>query len=366
MTEGQAIAPDQRSKLERLLPAITGSGFELLKVAFTLLVAVLMGAIVIEASGKDAISAYKALFGSALGGGNQIANTLNAATPLIFTAVAAAVAFRAGVFNVGVQGSLYLGAFMAAWVGFTLTTLPPILLVPLCFLGAFLVGGIWCYVPGVLRARLEVNEIVTTILLNYVAIFFTSYLVNHPFRVPGLANAMSEKVVEGARLLRLAPPSQLNLAFILAVLTAFIIAFVISRTTIGFELKSIGDNPLFARWAGMSVPGTIEKIMFLSGAIGGLAGAGQILGVHYRFIANFSPGYTWDGLAIALLVRNSPIGSLFGALLFGILRNGSSTMVVYTDVPRDLLNILVATVIFFAAIDFSFDWLFKRRQEHAE
>ncbi|MFO8035181.1 MAG: ABC transporter permease [Anaerolineales bacterium] len=357
MNAQEAASLTERSKV--FFATFFQRGKGLVKVALTLLLALLMGAIVIELSGKDALSAYKVLFNSALGGRNQIANTLNAATPLIFTAVAIALSFRAGVFNIGIQGSLYLGAFAAAWVGFSLTNVPGVLLIPLCFLAAFIVGGIWCYIPGVLLARLDVNEVVTTILLNYVAIFFTSYLVIYPFRVPGLANAMSEMVVEQARLPRFAPPSQLNLSFILAVLTAFTVGFLISKTTLGFELKSTGDNPLFARWAGMKVPNIIEKIMFLSGAIGGLAGAGQILGVHYRFIANFSPGYTWDGLAIALLVRNSPIGALFGALLFGVLRNGTSTMAVYTDVPRDLLNILIATVIFFSAIEFSLEWFKK-------
>ena len=186
----------------------------ILQTTFTLVVALIMGAIVIEISGKSAVEAYGALFKSSLGSETAIANTLLAATPLIFTSLAAAVGFRAGIFNVGAEGSLYLGGFAAAWVGFTFTKLSAIVVIPLAFLAAAVVGGIWLYIPAVLRSRLKVDELVTTILLNYVAILFTDYLVNGPFLVPGVANAMSEEVSLAARLPRLAPPSQFNLSFI--------------------------------------------------------------------------------------------------------------------------------------------------------
>ncbi len=336
-------------------------GAEFLQVAMTLLLALTMGALVMQLSGKDAIEAYGALFRSALGTRTAVANALLAATPLIFTGLGAAIAFRAGVFNVGVEGSLYIGAFVAAWAGFTFLSTSSIILIPVCFLLAVLVGGFWCYVPGVLKARLKVDEIVTTIMLNYVAILFTSYLVNYPFRVPGLANAMSEEVAPAARLLRLAEPSQLA-----ALAAAFATAFLVRRMTMGFELRSVGDNPLFARWAGMPVPGVIEKVMFLSGALGGMAGAGQALGVNYRFVANFSPGFGFTGIAIALLARNSPLGTVLAALLFGALRSGSATMEIFTDVPRDLISVMEATVIFFAAVQLSLAWLRRRRYEHAE
>jgi simple sugar transport system permease protein len=171
---------------------------------------------------------------------------------------------------------------------------------------------------------------------------------------------MSAEVAPQAQLPRLAPPSQLNVSFILAIIVAFIIAFVVKRMRLGYELRTVGDNPIFSRWSGMPVPAVIEKVMFISGLLGGLAGAGQVLGVNYRFIANFSPGYAFTGMAIALLARYSPLGTLFGALLFGILRSGSATMEIFTDVPRDLITVLEATVIFFAALDISLTWLRRR------
>lgn len=335
--------------------------FEILKIILTLLVALLMGVLVMVLSGKDPFQAYGALFSSALGDPSAIANSLLAATPLIFTGLAAAIAFRAGVFNVGVEGSLYLGAFATAWVGFTFTNLPGWLLIPLCMLVAAGVGGIWSYIPGVMKARLAVDETVTTILLNYVAILYTSYLVNYPFKVPGMANAMSAEVAPTAQLKRFMPGSQFNTGFLIALVAVIVIYFLMKRMNLGFELRSVGDNPIFSKWMGMPTEKIIEKIMFISGLLGGVAGAVQVLGVHYRFAANFSPGFGFTGITIALLARNDPIGVLFASLLFGILRSGSSTMELFTDVPRDLIRVLEATVIFFAAMEISWNWL-RRKQ----
>jgi ABC-type uncharacterized transport system permease subunit len=334
----------------------------LLRTLFTLLIALLMGALVMWVSGKDPLQAYRALLQTSLGSRTAIANSLLAATPILLTAMAAAVAFRAGIFNVGVEGSLYLGGFAAAFVGFTFTDLPGWLIVPLSFLAAGLVGGLWCYFPAVLRSRLQVDELVTTILLNYVAILFTEYLVNGPFLVPGVANAMSPQIVPAARLPRLMPPSQLNSSFLLALAAALVMIYLMTRTKLGYEIRMVGDNPQFARWSGINVAGVIERVMVIGGILGGLAGAGQVLGVHYRFIAGFSAGLAFTGMTVALLVRNSPVGALLAALLFGMLRSGSATMEIMTDVPRDLIRVLEATIIFFAAIEFG-SLLWRRRRE---
>jgi len=336
-------------------------GRETLRIVLTLAMALFTGALIMWLSGKDAFGAYTTLFSAAFGGSLAVADTLLAATPLIFTGLATAVAFRAGVFNVGVEGSLYLGGFAAAWVGFTLTFLPgPLILIAALF-AAGLVGGVWALIPGYLKAKLRVDEIVTTIMLNYVAIHFTSYLVNYPFAVPGLANAMSPVVAPGATLPRLMPPSQLNFSFILALLAVATMAFLLNRTTFGYELRTYGANPLFARWSGMSPASVILKVMLVSGALGGLAGAGQVLGVNYRFVANFSPGYGFDGIAVALLGRNSAWGALLGALLFGALRSGGSTLELMMGIPLELIRILEATIIFFVTAQFTLQWVRRRR-----
>lgn len=335
------------------------------RTVITLLMAFVAGAIIIWVSGKDAGNAYSVLFNSALGNERAIANTLLAATPLIFTGLAALVAFRAGVFNVGVEGSLYLGAFAAAWVGFTFTGLPGLLLILLAFAAAGLVGGLWGMIPGYLKARFKVDEVVTTIMLNYVAILFTDYLVNGPFLVAGMANAMSAEVAPQSQLARIIPRSQWNLSFFVAIGAFLVVWFLMRRLTLGYEIRVLGTNPTFARWSGMPVRRIIVVVMFISGLLGGLAGAGQALGVHYRFVAGFSQGLGFDGIIVALLGRNSPLGVLLAALFFGALRNGGSTMEMFTQIPRDLVDILVALIIFFIAIDVSFGWLRRRHKSAA-
>ncbi|MCC6616654.1 MAG: ABC transporter permease [Anaerolineae bacterium] len=326
----------------------------------TLALAFGAGYVIMQLSGKDALEAYRVIFESAFGTPRALANTLLAATPLIFTGLATLIAFRAGIFNIGVEGSLYIGAFTAAWVGFTFTDLPGVLVVALAFAAGALTGGLWGLIPGYLKARLRVDEIVTTIMLNYVAIRFTDYLVTGPFLVPGMANAMSEQVAPQAELPRLVERSQLNFSFILALIVFALVWLLMSRTSLGYEIKAIGSNPTFARWSGMPVGRIILSVMFISGLIGGLAGAGQVLGVHYRFVSGFSRGYGFDGIVIALVGRNHPLGVLLTALLFGALRNGSSTMEMFTQIPRDLVDVVISLIIFFVAVDISFGWLRRR------
>jgi simple sugar transport system permease protein len=200
-------------------------------------------------------------------------------------------------------------------------------------------------------------------MLNYVAIEFTSYMVQSgPFFVPGMANAMSKTIAKQAQLPRLIKGSQFNATFFLALACVLIVLLIMTRTRLGYETRLIGDNSLFARWSGVLVGATILQVMFLSGALGGLAGAGQVLGVHYNFTARFSRGFGFDGLTIALLARNSPVGVLIGALLFGTLRSGGTTIELFTDVPIDLVDVVQALIIFFVAVDLSLDFLARRRR----
>lgn len=331
-----------------------------LRVVLTVALALVIGAIIIQLSNGNAVEAFEVLFNSAFGNERAIANTLLAATPLIFTGLATMVAFRAGLFNVGVEGSLYLGAFAAAWVGFTFTELPAAVVIPLALVVAGLVGGAWALIPGFLKARLRVDEVVSTIMLNYIAIIFCDYLVTGPFMAPGMSNAMSPEVSAAAQLPRLVERSQLNLAFIVALGVFVIVLLLMRSSTFGFEIRMLGSNPTFARWSGLPVGRTILLVFFVSGFIGGLAGWGQALGVHYRFQSGFSRGFGFDGIVIALLGRNTPVGVLLAALFFGALRSGSSTMEMFTNVPRDLIDILIAVIIFIVAIDIGFGWFRKR------
>ncbi|MBN2303116.1 MAG: ABC transporter permease [Anaerolineae bacterium] len=347
--------------------AWTGVITNLARVVITLEMALLAGGLILELSDKDALDTYRVLFEWGLGTDRARANSLLAATPIIFTGLGTAIAFRAGVFNVGVEGSLYMGALFAAWVGFTFTSLPGLLLIALAFTVGGIAGGLWGLIPGYLKARLRVDEVVTTIMLNYVAIEFTAYMVQSgPFFVPGMANAMSKTISTKAQLPALVKRSQFNSSFLLALACVVVVIFLMNRLRLGYETRMVGDNPLFARWSGIHVGKTILKVMFISGLLGGLAGAGQVMGVHYNFSARFSRGFGFDGMTIALLARNSPVGVLIGALLFGVLRSGGTTIEVFTDVPIDLVDIVQALIIFFVAIDLSLDFLARRRRAAAD
>ena len=335
----------------------------IVRVIFTLALALIIGGAIVQLSGKDALNAYQVLFNSAFGNQVAMANTLLAATPLIFTGLATVVAFRAGVFNVGVEGSLYIGAFAAAWVGFTFTGLSGWALIPLIFIGGGLAGGLWGAIPGYLKARLRVDEVVTTIMFNYIAILLTDYLVTGPFLLEGMSNAMSEEIAPQAHLVRLVPKSQWNATFFVALAAYLFVLLLLRRLTLGYEINALGTNPLFTRWSGMHVGKIIIVVMFISGFIGGLAGSGQVGGVHYRFISGFSPGLGFSGIVVALLGRNTPTGALLAALFFGALRNGGSTMELFTRIPRDLIDILQALIIFFVAIDLSLSWFRFRRKK---
>jgi ABC-type uncharacterized transport system permease subunit len=329
---------------------IDRAGRGLIQILAPFAIGIAVGAIVLMATGRDALGTYGLLAQESLGSPEAIANTLMSATPILFTGLATGLAFRAGVFNIGVEGSLYLGAFAAAWVGFSFVTLPAIVLVPLAVGVGALAGLAWAVLPGLLRGRWRVDEVVTTLMLNYVAILLTSYLVNAWFLAPGVANSMSPLVADQAKLPPLLPGSQVTLAFPVAVVAVVAYGLLFRRTALGYRLRVSGLAPRFAAAAGINIPRTIMVAMLLSGLLGGLAGAFQILGVNYRFIDNFSPGYGFTGIAVALVGRNSAAGILFAALFFGALTNGGGMIQLFSDIPLDLVNVVQGTVMILAVV----------------
>jgi simple sugar transport system permease protein len=315
-------------------------------------VALLVGGLVLALTGRDALGTYRLLVQQAFGSSVAMANTLVATTPILLAGLATAAAFRAGVFTIGVEGSLYLGAFAAAWVGFTFTGLAGIVLVPLALLAAAVAGALWSAPPAILRAWLGVDEVVSTLMLNYVAILLTSYLVNEFFLAPGIANSMSPLVAEQARLPSLLPRTQLTIAFIIALAAAALVAIVFRSTAAGYDLRMAGLSPRFAAATGISLAAVIIGAMLASGLLGGLAGGLQVLGVNYRFIDRFSPGYGFTGIAVALLGRNTALGVLLASLFFGALANGGAMIQLFSDIPIDLINLLQGTVMILAVVQF--------------
>jgi simple sugar transport system permease protein len=315
-------------------------------------VALAVGAAVLAITGRDALGTYRLLLDQAFGSRIAIANTLVATTPILLAGLATAVAFRAGVFTIGVEGSLYLGAFAAAWIGFTFTGLAGAILATLAVVAAAVAGALWSAPPAVLRAWLGVDEVVSTLMLNYVAILLTSYLVNEHFLAPGIANSMSPLVADQARLPALIPQTQLTVAFLVALAVTAIVAVVFRATAPGYDLRIAGLSPGFAAATGISLAAVIIGAMVASGLLGGLAGGLQVLGVNYRFIDRFSPGYGFTGIAVALLGRNTPFGVLLASLFFGALANGGAMIQLFSDIPIDLIILLQGTVMILAVVRF--------------
>ncbi|MBE2274844.1 MAG: ABC transporter permease [Rhodobacteraceae bacterium] len=332
-----------------------------LTILFPVAIVLVIGAAVLLAAGYNPLTVYSDLMTEAFGGQRRIAASLSAATPLIFTGLAAAVAFRVGVFTVGAEGSLYVGALMAAWLGFTLTGLNGWLLAPLCLLAGAAAGMVWMLPPGLMKARLGIDEIVTTLMLNFIAIGLTTWLVNGPLLAPGAANSSTPQVAEAARLTRLMPPSTLTTGFLIALALLVTYAVWQRRRIGGYETLVGGLAPRFARAAGIDMPGLMLRMLLVSGAIAGLGGAIQVLGPIGRFVAGFSTGYGFTGIAVAILARGNPLGILIGAVLFGGLSTAGATIQLFSDVPIEIVNILQGLIMIFAVADFGLRGWFARR-----
>lgn len=347
-------------------PAVASSrgiGRSLAGALLPLLIAVLAAAVILALAGHNPFDVYRLLAIESFGGVKRVAATLAAATPLILTGLATAVAFRAGAFNVGVEGCVFVGGLAAAYVGFTFVGLPAAVLVPVALAASVVIGALWMLLPGVLKARLDVDEVVTTLMLNFIAISLTAYLVNGPLLAPGSANSATPMVDAAARLPKLMPPSTLNAGFLIAIALLVLYWLWDRNTASGFETRIAGLNARFAIASGIDVPMLIIKMMLLSGAIGGIAGGIHALGTVGRFVSGFSPGYGFTGIAVALLGRGSAVGILLAAILFGALATSGATIQLFSDVPIEIVNVLQGMVMIFAVARFG--WIFARRRRAA-
>jgi ABC-type uncharacterized transport system permease subunit len=311
-------------------------------------IAFLVGAIVLLATGHSPIAAYGAILTGAFGDLYAVGQTLTQATPIIFTAIAFLFSFKAGLFNIGGEGQLLIGGFLAAFVGISFTGLPIYIHLPLALLAGAAGGALWGLIPAILKAKLDAHEIITTMMLSYVALYVTSYMVNYPFKAPGWV-AETVPIAPSAELPRILQPTQLSGSIFLGLIVVALAAYVLQRTTLGYEIRAIGLNSAAARSNGINIQKGMILSLVISGAIAGLGGAGEILGVHHRYIDGFSPGYGWDGLAVALIGGLNPFGTVLAAILVGALRSGGLVMNRVTGVPLDIVYILQALVVLFAA-----------------
>lgn len=281
---------------------------------------------------------------------DPISESLLAATPLIFTGLAVALGFRSGLFNIGAEGQLYVGAIFATFVGFAVTGLPLVIHVPLSVAAGFLGGALWGFIPGILKARTGAHEVIVTIMLNYVAYRLVDWVLRQSWYLrPGRSDAVSPIVDPAAVIPPLIDGLRVHWGFIFALVAAAVVSWLLYRSTLGFEFRAVGLNPSAARCAGMSIAKALILTMAISGGLAGLAGGTEILGVNKAMTPGFSPGYGFDGIAIALLGGSTPLGVVLSALLFGALRAGATPMQAATGIPIDLVVVIQALVIMFVA-----------------
>lgn len=312
--------------------------------------ALAIGAVILLFSGASPIQAYGALLRGAFGGATQFGRTLEKATPLIFSGLAVAFAFKAGLFNIGAQGQLLLGALVSAALGFGLTGLPAIIHVPLALLGGAAAGALYGAIPGALKTYTGAHEVITTIMLNYIAINITDYLADGPLKdtTPGNIVARTPLIAESARIGSL---GFVPIGFLLALLFAGLAWWLLWRTTIGYEIRTVGLNPNAAKYAGMKVSRTVILTMLLSGVLAGIGGAIETQGVVGRYQPGFNAGLGFDGITIALLGKTHPLGVIPAALLVGMMKAGASQMQFTAGVAKEITDVVQALMLFFVAAD---------------
>ncbi len=333
-----------------------------------LLVALLLGSIVMLASGFDPVQAYTVLLQGAFGTTAQFAETLNSSESLLLIGLGIAVAFRAGTFNIGGVGQEYLGALAAVIVGGQFAWLPGPLHLLLATLAGVLAGGLWALPAALLKIRYEINEVITTILLNYIGIYLIDYMIAGPIRAPGFnAAPTSWPILPDASYSILVPGSDFNGSFVLALLVMVAIFIVMRYTTFGHRIRMVGQNREAARHAGVRVDRVYVLAFCLSGALAGLAGATEILGYRHQLITDFAPSTGYDAIAVALLGGLSPLGVGLAALFFGALANGAAAMEAIAQLPSQLADI-VRTLAILAVLAVSspvLSTMLRRRQRVA-
>lgn len=335
---------------------------ELLFPLAAVLCAFAVGGVVVLAIGDSPFEVYRLLLGSAFSWPDGIGYTLFFATPLIFTGLAVAVALRGGLLNIGAEGQLYVAAFATAWVGIKLAPLPSVVLVPLCCLAAVGAGATWGAIPGLLKAKFGSHEVINTIMLNFIAIALVGYLTQYHYRVPGDPIMESAPIGDSAHIARLGRmlpglPERIpvNVAFVLALVVAWLVYVLLWKTTWGYEIRATGQNPSAAEYGGISIRKEIVFTMAISGALAGMVGINEVLGYRYRYYDGFSDNYGFTGIAVALLGRNHPAGVVLAALLFAVLQRGGVPVDAFTQlVSKDIVQILQALVILFVAAEAMF------------
>jgi simple sugar transport system permease protein len=330
--------------------------------AVPVLLAVVVGGVVLAATGNDPLAIYGRLLEEAFGSPSRIDATLAAATPLLFTAVAAAFAYRAGVFTIGVEGSFVLGGLTAAVIGARMGDVPGPLAAALPLLGAAVAGLLVAVVPAVLRARWAVDEVVTTLMVNFIVAGLAGWAVQAFFQQRGQANSATAYVAENAELAALDPPGQANWGLLIGLLLVVAYAVFVRGTVLGLEFTAVGSAPRFAVAQGLRTRTVVLVALLGAGLVGGLGGGVHTLGIVHRYTEGFSASFGFTGIAIALIARFSPVGIVVGAVLFGALNSAGATIQLFIDLPVQIIDVLQGTLMIFAVAQFGLPRVLRRRR----
>ncbi|MDF2473826.1 MAG: transporter permease [Anaerocolumna sp.] len=318
----------------------------------------LVGAIMITFIGGNPADAYKFLFRGAFGSTANIGETIVKSVPLIFTGLAATFAYKCGVFNLGAEGQFTMGAVTSIWISTVVTGITGIPLLILSLTGGIIAGGIWGAIPGILKITRGLNEIIVSIMLNYVAVLFMGYLYSSPLR----EGSVPQTAAVAVKLGRIMNGTRVHAGIIIALIIAVGIYYFLFFTAGGFKLRAVGLNQTAARFNGYSVKKFILLSFIISGAIAGLGGSVELHGTQFRLMSGFGAGYGFDGVAIALIGQLNPIGTVLVAYLFAVLRAGATTMQVGSGMPTSVVDIIQALIIVFAVAGSAFTNLPKTRQ----
>ncbi len=317
--------------------------------AVSLILALVLGGFIMFICGYNPVEAYASILRGAFMGKRAVCQTLVQATPLIFAGLAYTVAKRGNLINLGIEGQLYMGALGASVVALMPLGLPVAVWIPLALLAGVLLGGLYAGLVGFMKVRFGSNEVIATMMLNTIAVNFVAYMVNYPLKEQGKSMAQTAKFTEAVWIPRLLEKTQLTAAIIIAVIACILVKLLFDRTVIGYEIKCVGFNLKASETAGIRIGRIMVIAMVLSGGIAGLLGGSHVLGVDHRLIAGFSSGYGFDGIAVAALAADSPVGVILSGIIFGALRAGCMVLNRTTGIPTEFIDVIQALIILFVA-----------------
>ncbi len=329
------------------LDSVLAAARQLIIPSLAVLSAFVAGAVVVAAAGFNPVQTFAALLDGAFGSGINFTETLVKSTPYLFTGLGVAIAFRSRSFNIGAEGQFYMGALAVSWLGVAITGLPSFILIPLLLAAAFVAGGAYGAIPGYLKAKVGASEIVTTVMMNSIAVQIVSWIIKGPLQEPRHFYPETAEIVNAAKLPVLVPGTRLHLGLVIGLAMAVAAYILIFKTVLGFQIRAVGSGALAAEYAGINVRRNVVLAMAISGGLAGMGGAVELLGVTWKLYSNFSPGYGYSAIAVALLAKRNPLAVILTSLLFGALATGANNMQRAAEVPAMLASVMQALVIFF-------------------